>query len=264
MGTSTPYLKPTKRFLYPTATVEIDQKLVLFLGGSGVCAALGGGNDAILINTNQGVAAKGWQEELAKREIATAAPLVLLSQSAEFSGGVALSADATKIYHAGNLRLPSEQVNQRFFHVEEELQIEVSGEAVQLIPLENCVTGSDLAVFLPSRSMLFLGPLFYNRIHPIVRFGEDLNPEKWIRTLRELMSRFKPEIIVPGEGDLANADDVEQFISYLVALTDTAVEFSYCRERFDWAEIPSLTSLEENFDMLRSRKKTHTTLRERN
>jgi hypothetical protein len=50
------------------------------------------------------------------------------------------------------------------------------------------------------------------------------------------------------------------FISYLRDLSDPAVEFSRCRELYDWLEIPSHTSLEENFDLLREQKRTHATL----
>ena|SRR5258708_38740701 len=58
MGTSVPYLKPTQRFLWPTAEKKLDDRLSLFLGGSCVCGIFANGPQSLLINTNSGAAAK--------------------------------------------------------------------------------------------------------------------------------------------------------------------------------------------------------------
>jgi hypothetical protein len=108
---------------------------------------------------------------------------------------------------------------------------------------------------------MFLGPLFFNRIHPDLRPGPGFNPEKWLETLQNLITRFHPRTIVPGEGDLTNEGDLSVFIDYLKALMNPNIEFSYCRQNYDWSEIPSATSLEENFNILRGKSRTVTTLR---
>jgi hypothetical protein len=130
-----------------------------------------------------------------------------------------------------------------------------------LIPVDGCATDSDLVVFFESRSVMMFGSLFLNRIHPVLTVGAAARVPKWIATLESLLERFSPQVCVPGEGQFASVDDVREFIRYLRALTDPAVEFSFCRQNFDWMEIPRFTSLEENFDILRRNVKTHASIR---
>jgi hypothetical protein len=109
--------------------------------------------------------------------------------------------------------------------------------------------------------MMMFGALFANRIHPVLKIGVAPRATEWIATLEDLLTRFSPEICVPGEGDIGSGDDVREFVRYLRALTDDSVEFSECRKKFDWMEIPRTTSLEENYDILRRNVKTHTSIR---
>ena len=78
-----------------------------------------------------------------------------------------------------------------------------------------------------------------------------MNVANWIRNLEVLQARFQPIHIIPAEGDIADHQALLDFISYLKSLSDPKVEFSVCRETYDWIEIPGQTSLEENFDLLR-------------
>lgn len=91
-------------------------------------------------------------------------------------------------------------------------------------------------------------------MHPPLRMSAGMNMQRWRQVLPELMARFQPRTIVPAEGDLATAADVHEFEQYLSDLSDEKVEFNHCRQKYDWMEIPSQTSLEENFDLLRGRK----------
>src|SRR4051812_1344310 len=50
MGTSMPYLKPTKRYLFPSSRYDVDENLSFLLGGNCVCAILAGDNEALVIN----------------------------------------------------------------------------------------------------------------------------------------------------------------------------------------------------------------------
>lgn len=263
MGTSTPLLKPVQRFLYPTHKHTIDPELSLLLGGSGICAILTAPNgERLVINTNQGAAAKelrAWANEKGQGE----EKLILTSTVSDMAGAVSLYSLSSEIYFAGEgsaLRAALPEGQGKLIQVEKDRVIEFAGERIHLLPVGPAASGSDLVVFLEKRATLFLGPLFYNRLHPILRPGKGFSPEGWIRALENIVVRFQPKIIVPAEGDLAGGADLILFISYLKDLTDPKTEFSDCRRKYDWAEIPSYTSLEENFDLLHEKVKSHTTL----
>lgn len=265
MGTSTPFLKPSKRFLFPVHRHEVDAHFGLFLGGSGICGLLEGNGEALVINTNQGSGAtafRKWVDEKAGRGAET---VILNSASGDFSRGLALFADARKILAGPQASqfLGSDfgDLSGRVETVERETKLQVAGENVLLIPVGPAATASDLVVYLEKHSTLFLGPLFYNRVHPILRAHEGLDVAGWIAKLESLTERFREvETFVPAEGDVANHDDVLEFIGYLRDLSNPEIEFAECRQRYDWPEIPSMTSLEENFDLLREKKRSHTTL----
>lgn len=271
MGTSTPFLKPTKRFLFPVHRHEVDRELGIFLGGSGLCGVLARGPEALVVNTNQGEPAKEFRQWVDERKgSAPIKALVLNSVASDFSRGIGNFLDVETIY-VGPVASRSlresigelwERIADRVRIVREETVLELAGERVRLMPSAPAATESDLVVYLENHGALFLGPLFYNRIHPILRVGPGLQPETWIRRVDELLMRFpQAKVFVPAEGDIGTIEDVREFVSYLRSFTDPDVEFSACRQKFDWPEIPSYTSLEENFDLLREKIKSHTSLK---
>ena len=268
-ATSTPYLKPKNRFLFPTATFKFDvekfnSSLTFFLGGSGICAHLRSGADSFLVNANIGVAAEQWRSDMATIGGFANATLTLSSINGMFGTRDVVSALGTlqKIYvhaeRADELQGFSPLI---LDNILSETVLQIGGETVRLIPVNGCATESDLVVFFEKRSVMMFGSLFVNRIHPQLKTGVSPRVSKWVATLQELLARFSPVVCVPGEGEFGTADDVHEFIRYLKTLTDPALDFSFCRKNFDWMEIPSATSLEENFDTLRLNVKTHTSIR---
>lgn len=265
MGTSTPFLKPTKRFLFPILRHDYDANLGLFLGGSGVCGLLVGQGEALVINTNQGSAASDFRRWVDERAGRGAETVVLSALTPDFAKGLIMFADARRIFVGPGstkaLRAELGDLASRAEVVASETVIEVAGERVRLIPYGPAATESDLVAYLEGRQVVFLGALFYNRVHPILRAGPNLKPLEWIRALEEVLERFSyAKTFIPAEGDVGSREDVHDFVSYLKDLINPEVSFAHCRERYDWPEIPSYTSLEENFDFLRERIKSHTTL----
>jgi hypothetical protein len=249
-ATSTPYLKPKKRYLFPTAVRRFDDALTFFLGGSGICARL----DSLVVNANLDEAAVEW------RAIAAgASDLVLNSLSGAYGAASEVRAiGATRVYaHSDSPR----DVDFDFENVVSETVLSIGDETVRLIPVRGGATESDLVVFFEKRSVMMFGALFLNRIHPVLQMGVASRVPQWISTLEDLLARFSPAVCVPGEGEFGSVADVREFIRYLRSLTDPSVEFSFCRQNFDWMEIPRFTSLEENFDILRRNVKTHASLR---
>jgi glyoxylase-like metal-dependent hydrolase (beta-lactamase superfamily II) len=266
MGTSTPLLKPSQRYLFPLKKAYFDDRLSFLLGGSCVCALLDGGGERLIINVNQAGAASALRK-LANERVGPLS-VALTSSAADFSEGLNVFSDADKIYvgrsqeqsHVRGIKKALGESFKDLVVVQEEIVLDFAGERVRLIPLGAIASNSDMAVYFESRSVLFLGGLFYNRIHPILRQGVGPRIDTWIQCLSGLLDRFQPKFLVPAEGEIGTIEDARLFISYLRDLTDASVEFSRCRELYDWLEIPSHTSLEENFDLLREHRRTHTTL----
>ncbi len=252
-ATSTPYLKPKKRYLFPTKVEPFDSELTFFLGGSGICARMG----SLVVNANLDSAAREWSGPARG-----ATDLVLSSLTGAFGSAKEVRALEVSRVFAAALRDQSLDAAEGLpvVRVESEMVLTFGDETVRLIPVFDAATGSDLVVFFESRSVMMFGSLFVNRIHPVLQMGVATRVERWISVLEELLQRFSPRVCVPGEGFFGDAGDVREFIRYLRSLSDPNVEFSFCRQNFDWMEIPRFTSLEENFDILRRNVKTHASL----
>lgn len=262
-ATSTPYLKPKKRYLFPTTLRAFDSKLTFLLGGSGICASLGSETEYLVVNTNQGEAADAWRNHVAHEAGGRSVSVALSALTGSFGDAKTLGdlSGLRVVYaHADEGADLDRWLSFPLQAVTEETVLSIGGETVRLLPVFDCATGSDLVVFFETRSVMMFGALFNNRIHPQLKAGVAARAEAWIATLERLLAVYQPRICVPGEGELGTADDVREFVRYLRALKDPGVEFSYCRQNFDWIEIPSTTSLEENFDLLRRNVKTHTSL----
>lgn len=255
MGTSVAYIKPTNRFMWPTAIKKIDDRFELFLGGSSVCGILHDHNQVALINTNSGQAAMQLHRYVEKDLRASSLVIFNTTTSKDFSDGNHLFADVSQFYipNMSDELLQKEWPNypNTVIKIIEENTFEISGETMVIVPILESASHCDLAIYLKSRKTLFLGGLFYNHIHPFLRPQDGMNVSKWIRNLEALIARFQPETIIPAEGDVATTAQLKDFISYLKALSDPKIEFSECRRTYDWLEIPGQTSLEENFDLLR-------------
>lgn len=274
MGTSVQYLKPSQRFLWPTKVRRVDAGLSLFFGGSGVCGVLHGADTTWLINTNQGEAARELERYVttlgasldttlaATTDAARVDVVINTSLYPDFTGGNVLYQNARTLVPHADTEFLFRQLGgrpKRMESVRVETVFEFAGETIRLVPIGRASSPSDLVIWLERREILFAGGLFYNRIHPPLHGGLQVDIDAWIQAIEGLLSRFRPKFIVPAEGDLGTIADVREFAEYLRTLRDPSVEFQDCRKKFDWTEIPSYTSLEENFDLVRERVKTHTT-----
>ncbi len=260
-GTSTPYLKPKKRFLFPTSMRNVAAGFDLFFGGSGVCARLETTTGQYVVNLNQGDAARKWVKEIQGTGQSVNA-VFLNSLNGNFADAASLEAlVSTEVYvHAGDSSVLTIFKDLKTHDVSTTTRLRVGDETIVLIPVIGAATATDMVVYFESRSIMMFGALFYNRVHPELAVGASSRVHHWIETLESLIATYNPAICVPAEGDSGNVNDVREFMRYLKTLTEPEADFSYCRQNFDWIEIPSTTSLEENYDTLRRNKKTHTSL----
>jgi len=255
MGTSTDWMKPIRRPHWPTTLHKVDDNLSVFLGGSGNCGILSGPDGKLLINCNSGKSSEVLLKPLVDQ--GQKCTLVATSLFPESIGGFQLMS-WERVYGSGNIEsafnrsLSSET---SYVSVKDPQKFHWGDETVHLIPVSSGFSKNDLMVYLEKRKMLFSGGLIYNKIHPSLPRSKNINLEGWVEALKNLM-RQEPftqvQWVVPQEGDIDSQVIIKTMIQYLQSLGSHEVEFSYCREHFDWSEIPGHSSLEENFDHLRN------------
>ena len=96
------------------------------------------------------------------------------------------------------------------------MEVDLGGQVVQLYYFHPAHTRGDMFVFLPDQKMLFGGDIIVNRFFPIMADG-DSSASGWIQTLKKLKA-LKPEIVVPGHGDVSDVSLIDQLSIYLTAL----------------------------------------------
>ena len=231
MGTSVPYLRPSHRPLLPVVGEQVDEGLALVLGGTANYGIVFDHEQSLIIGALPATAVGNLQSYL---QILSAGPVrdfICLSEEPADRSGTAAFKSVNNIYVSG---------------IESTRVAAAGGETVSIA--KSKISGRVIA-FLEKRRTLFLGGLFFHRLHPPLHSGVDTLA--WRAELERLLKIYNPEMIIPGEGAPATVDGVRDFISYLADLSDPNVDFARCRSLYDWAEIPGYTSLEENFELLR-------------
>jgi glyoxylase-like metal-dependent hydrolase (beta-lactamase superfamily II) len=80
--------------------------------------------------------------------------------------------------------------------VDDTVAVNVGGKEVQIMNLGRAHTGGDLAVYVPSDKVLFLGEIFFNHLFPSMRSSY---PTEWIATV-ERAQKMDVAAYVPGHG----------------------------------------------------------------
>ena len=104
-------------------------------------------------------------------------------------------------------------------------------------------TGGDSVVTIPDAKVIFWGDLFWRKTLPNLI---DATAADWIKTLTtQADANRKSEFVqVPGHGDVGNAQDVEEFCSYLSdlrSMVSTAAAQEKTGEQLMNAVLPELT-----------------------
>jgi len=101
-----------------------------------------------------------------------------------------------------------------------EMEIDLGGHVALLRTFGRAHTGGDQVVLVDGR-VLFGGDLFETRMFPIVPYfppdDVDVDGSRWIEVLEELLA-LKPEIVVPGHGEVTDATlirDVRDYLAYI-------------------------------------------------
>jgi glyoxylase-like metal-dependent hydrolase (beta-lactamase superfamily II) len=98
-------------------------------------------------------------------------------------------------------------------------------------------TESDIVLWLPDDKILFATDLLFVNCHPWLGDGF---PEKWIAYLKDL-KRLKAKFIVPGHGELASEEDIDEIIHYITTINnivDNALANNLTEEQLKETRVP--------------------------
>lgn len=290
MGTSTDWMKPASRPHWPTAFYPLGDDLQVFLGGTGNCGLLQGPAGTLLINCGSSPSSESLFQHLKEQKSGNYV-LIGLASSKDCIGSMDLGhwdhvflPDVTHgrvsltdpIEPSGKILEIETKVNEttgeakktetkisdpkvaeaKMVRVSQPLSFSWGGEKVHVFPMCRGKSETSLVVALENHKVLFSGPLVFNRIHPPLPSTPHWEVNSWIESLSSLQENTvfqNLQWVVPQEGDIGDKSLIPQFVDYIKDLSDPDVEFSFCREHYDWMEVAGYTSLEENFQKMRSR-----------
>lgn len=94
--------------------------------------------------------------------------------------------------------------------------LDLDGTEVHLIHLGAIHSSSDTVVWIPSEKVLFAGDIFADCSMPMNLEGG----KKWIQVLDYILDELKPEVIVPGHGEVYDRARAESQREYFKSLID--------------------------------------------
>jgi len=94
---------------------------------------------------------------------------------------------------------------------------------VKLVEYKNCHTGSDVALYIPSEGIAFMGDLLFAKRHPWMCDGD---PGNWELTLSRILKDSTLSTFVPGHGPVSDKSSLTQLHDYLASVQDLAATAS--------------------------------------
>lgn len=102
--------------------------------------------------------------------------------------------------------------------VDKEMDLSGPKNAVKVLDMGACHSGSDLAMYLPGKKILFTGDIAFNAFHPFLPDGD---PDRWRAALRQFQ-QMDVRLVTPGHGEVGGKEICSQLITYLDELDSLA------------------------------------------
>lgn len=102
------------------------------------------------------------------------------------------------------------------------MNIDLGGEAVELIRVAPSHTEGSVVVYLPARKVLFAGDVLFTDFHPFLAEGDITG---WTKTL-DMLQAMDIERIIPGHGPLSTKKDLKEMKEYLLLFDKKAKEMA--------------------------------------
>ena len=116
-----------------------------------------------------------------------------------------------------------EEIPAPFLTFGSDLKIYVGDETVQVWHTTPAHTDGDSVVYFEKAKVLHMGDLLFNRVIPVIDVKGGGTPKGYLPALDSILARLEPGVaIIPGHGEVTDADGVRAFRQYIVDLTGLA------------------------------------------
>jgi glyoxylase-like metal-dependent hydrolase (beta-lactamase superfamily II) len=106
--------------------------------------------------------------------------------------------------------------------VDHTLDLSGPGNTVKVLDMGACHSGSDLAMYLPAKKILFTGDIAFNEFHPFLPDGD---PDHWRVALRQLQ-HMDVRRLMPGHGEVGGKEILSRMHTYLDELEARATQLA--------------------------------------
>ena len=106
--------------------------------------------------------------------------------------------------------------------VDRELDLSGPKNAIKVLDMGACHSGSDLAMYLPGKKILFTGDIAFNEFHPFLPDGD---PDRWRAALRQLQ-QMDVRRVTPGHGEVGGKEILSRMITYFDDLEARATDLA--------------------------------------
>ena len=254
---------------------KVKDKIIWTKEGRGNCAAINLGNKVVVVDAMIGPKpAQEWRKIVEKEFNKEVNLLVLTHHHFDHVGGTQAFKDATIISTIDALALirdsfetswSAEMVEEKIKERQEllnygldkfeptyptlsfEKEVTIYGdEELKIVKTDGHTRGSAY-LWLPESKILITGDLFFHKMYPYAA-DPSVNPLAWQSAIKEMVN-LKPEIIIPGHGNLANIEDLKekgQFIDDLMSSIKEKLQEGISPEKMIEEDMPDYYSEERS------------------
>jgi cyclase len=97
-----------------------------------------------------------------------------------------------------------------------DMTVHLNGEDIRALHFPSGHTDGDSIIFFPKSNVVHMGDDFVRYGFPFIDLGAGGSVDGMIAAMEEVVPRLPPDVkVIPGHGDLANLDDVREFVKML-------------------------------------------------
>lgn len=242
------YMRPFLTAMKQTEQVQLNNNLRVVTGGGGNSGIYTSKKLVVLIDTKMDEAAKELHEQV--MEMAKGKKLIIINTHyhPDHIDGNLLYKNATII--AGNygneawLKASKKETLPSIW-LKDTMHIALDDDTLLVINMaKNIHTSNDVMVYALRRKILFTGDLVLNHQAPVL-MGE-ADAEAYLKFFDELMNQYPIKAIIPGHGNIAGIEAVDDFKMYFLDMKKAALnpdlEDELIAKYKDWRQLPMFMS----------------------
>ncbi len=199
--------------------VDVDPRVVAFLGGGGNSLVFLHGAEALLVDAKFSGMARQLRVDVEQKLGREVRRLLLTHSHFDHTAGLSLYPRVGAVLAHPNTIRRVEDDGQKapFVEVERELTLTLAGESIRVLYLGRGHTDGDLVAYLEHRKLLVAGDLVTLGNEPNIDVAAGGAALEWKGTLDRLLA-LPFETVLPGHGELTTREAVEHFRDYFASL----------------------------------------------